>query len=422
MFINSTVLILGAGASWHYGYPTGEGLVTSVLSMAERLSSYCEQRLQRRLLTQFIPNYVEQKIDPNYDPLRPPTRSPIDTASSLGWEKVRDECKLLIARLKSVRPVLIDYFLAWNEGLRPIGKLMIAAAILECEAIWLRERANQNRRLLLVNTPLGPSLSELARLDITKYRDDWYRFVIHKLAYGCKESSDLLKNDVHFVTFNYDTSLEYNLFQGLRSIDLFELADVDKFLQHDRIVHVYGSVHASIPSDADAIDLDTAGNLGGEFMSPLYPDREFQPKKLFLDRCLEASANLLTVDPHDKEDDVGSLKTARNWIENSGLVYILGYGFDRSNNQRIGIEPLLRNTQPKTSGKCVMFTNFDDLNTINKSAAFLFYGEYDQFLNRSILGFPRGGDYIEKSTRTVYEALEKDFYALESELIALSKI
>jgi hypothetical protein len=269
---------------------------------------------------------------------------------------------------------------------------------------------------------LGPSLSELARLDITKYRDDWYRFVIHKLAYGCKESSDLLKNDVHFVTFNYDTSLEYNLFQGLRSIDLFELADVDKFLQHDRIVHVYGSVHASIPSDADAIDLDTAGNLGGEFMSPLYPDREFQPKKLFLDRCLEASANLLTVDPHDKEDDVGSLKTARNWIENSGLVYILGYGFDRSNNQRIGIEPLLRNTQPKTSGKCVMFTNFDDLNTINKSAAFLFYGEYDQFLNRSILGFPRGGDYIEKSTRTVYEALEKDFYALESELIALSKI
>jgi len=30
MFKNPTVFILGAGASWHYGFPTGEDLVRKV--------------------------------------------------------------------------------------------------------------------------------------------------------------------------------------------------------------------------------------------------------------------------------------------------------------------------------------------------------------------------------------------------------
>ena len=37
-------------------------------------------------------------------------------------------------------------------------------------------------------------------------------------------------------------------------------------------------------------------------------------------------------------------------------------------------------------------------------------------------GFPSNGDYREKSVRSVYEALEKDFEALESLLIAGLKI
>ncbi len=35
MFVNKTVFILGAGASWHYGYPTGEDLVTAVIEKAD---------------------------------------------------------------------------------------------------------------------------------------------------------------------------------------------------------------------------------------------------------------------------------------------------------------------------------------------------------------------------------------------------
>jgi hypothetical protein len=183
MFTNSTVFVLGAGASWHYGHPTGEDLVGRVISMAGRLSGYCEQRLQSGQTVQIIPKYVEQRID----------SSKGAAGAQVGWETVRDECQILSVRLKSVRPLLIDHFLFWNESLREIGKLMIAAVILEDEAYWLRHRRNRN-----------------SNDSATRY--EWYRFIVHKLLYGCSTSLELFDNQVHFITLNYDTSLEYHLF------------------------------------------------------------------------------------------------------------------------------------------------------------------------------------------------------------------
>jgi hypothetical protein len=64
MFKNSTVFVLGAGASWHYGYPTGEGLVDQVVSFAQRFAKYCDGRVASGQVIQLIPHYVEQRIDP----------------------------------------------------------------------------------------------------------------------------------------------------------------------------------------------------------------------------------------------------------------------------------------------------------------------------------------------------------------------
>jgi hypothetical protein len=410
MFTNKTVFVLGAGASWHYGYPTGEGLTDSVISMAARLSGYCEQRLRAGQIIQFLPEYVTQRIDDG----------PGGQGAGAAWQKVRDECQRLIERLSAVRPLVIDYFLAWNESLRPIGKLMIAAAILECEAVWLRERGNQNRRLVLANAPTRPTRDDLQKVDITKYKDDWYRFVVHKLVYGCGKSADLCRNDVHFITFNYDASLEYHLFRALTSIDLLRAADVESFLRDHRIVHIYGSVHPSIPKDADAIDLEIAQKLGNSFAGPLNYEVEFGSRKVFLDRCLTAAENLRTIDPDDKENDQASLELARAWIDESTVVYILGYGFDPNNNRRIGLDPSFR--WGKETDRSVMFTNFGDINTINKKASKLFFGSHERFFEFSIHGDPKKGNYVEKSVRTVYDALEMDFDALESELIAGTKI
>jgi hypothetical protein len=39
MIEKSTVFVLGAGASWHYGYPTGEELVQQVTNFGLTISS-----------------------------------------------------------------------------------------------------------------------------------------------------------------------------------------------------------------------------------------------------------------------------------------------------------------------------------------------------------------------------------------------
>jgi hypothetical protein len=298
---------------------------------------------------------------------------------------------------------------------------MIAAAILECEAVWPQLQANQNRRLDFIQLPLRPLNDEVNRLDVTRYRDQWYRFVVHKLVYGCEMSSDLFKNNVTFITFNYDNSLEYHLYKALTSIDLLAPSDVQRFLSDGRIVHVYGSVHDGIPTDGDVAQLGVAATLGSPFASPLNFSTEFEPRKAFLDQCLTASENIRTIDPADKETDGAVLETARTWISNASVAYILGYGFDRSNSRRIGIDPTLDNSRD-ASGKCVMFTNFGDIDTINKKASKLFFGSYGGFLGHSIHGEPLRGDYVEKSTKNVYDALEQDFDALESDLIAGSRV
>ena len=76
---------------------------------------------------------------------------------------------------------------------------------------------------MLLNSPLEVDRLKSNNLDLKKFKDEWCRFVIHQLAINCKTSSDIFRNDVRFVTFNYDVSLVWALHQGLRYIQLFRL-------------------------------------------------------------------------------------------------------------------------------------------------------------------------------------------------------
>ena len=60
-----------------------------------------------------------------------------------------------------------------------------------------------------------------------------------------------------------------------------------------------------------------------------------------------------------------------------------------------------------------MFTNYNNLNTINKKASNLFREHSRAFLDNYISDNINSGFYAEKSTRSVYDALNMDFDALE---------
>jgi hypothetical protein len=154
----------------------------------------------------------------------------------------------------------------------------------------------------------------------------------------------------------------------------------------------------------------SADTLGQPFHDPLIHNVEFEGRKIFLDRCLVASRSIRTIDPHEKEMNDAELKLAMEWIDAAEVVYILGYGFDDNNNRRIGLNISLRLND--ISKKVVMFTNFEDRNTINKKASRLLFGHKDKFLHQSIYGNPTVS-YAEKSVRDVYKALEMDFEPLE---------
>jgi hypothetical protein len=130
-------------------------------------------------------------------------------------------------------------------------------------------------------------------------------------------------------------------------------------------------------------------------------------RKHFLDLCHKASKGLLTIDPHDKQRNTGALILARQWLKESEVVYILGYGFDDNNNSRIGLDDLAHKR------RAVMFTNYNNTNKINKVASKIMMNNHDYFVSKAVAGSP-GLNYYEKSERNVYDALELDFAALEA--------
>lgn len=295
---------------------------------------------------------------------------------------------------------MIDYFLFQNPSLRAIGTLMIAAVILEREAVWLKVRGNDNRRQRHELRDTFP---------YNQHKDRWDRFIVHKLLNGCVKSSDLLSNNVHFITFNYDASLEFNLYRSLDATDMFDTDDIGKFFE-DRVLHVYGCVHSRIPGEADSIDLNVMAELGKRRD---HTDAEkLEQRTHLVDKCWDAAQRLRTIDQHDKDHEGDAIQSAITRVRDAKVAFILGYGFDTNNNKRIGLDQLSMTRGVKT----VLFTNFGNPNSVNKKVSNLLMDSFSHFLRDSIqtnAGRSKDPFYFEKSTGDVYQALERDFDAVE---------
>jgi len=127
MFTKETVFILGAGASWHYGYPTGETLVKKVIDKAAYACRYFEHCAND--LNRVLPNFLQVEH----------AKEATDAEISEKWRAAFNACSDLKAGLERVNPLVIDYYLGWNAELQSIGKLLIAWVILECEHVHQRE-------------------------------------------------------------------------------------------------------------------------------------------------------------------------------------------------------------------------------------------------------------------------------------------
>ncbi len=426
MFKNETVFILGAGASRHYGYPTGEELVKKVITKADYLKRFLSfnppnnnyyYSLPNIIAKDYIPDFILAGFNPS-DPLWKLPQIGTNIVSA-AFQEAFKQCDNLKTRLEVVNPPVIDYFLHDNPDVQEIGKLLIAMVLIECETKMASLVARRNYANINDGSPNS--------------KNDWLRFIIHQLLVKSKEEKDivtednkvhhLLENKVSFITFNYDTSLEDKLYSALSHIDVIDNNIRDEFFSEKkdkkRFFHIYGKINSKIGlSNRETQDLEYwSADLpvfGDEYLNNKNKLREL---KSILDRSYAAAQTLKTIagSNGNKPDNSEEIVAAKEKIKNAKVVYILGYGFDEENSDKLGLKEALN---PK-HGKYVMFTNFENKERINKKAGIAFCNDPNFFsgdkniqqrLNQS--GKP--SYYYERSIKNVYDAFADDFDALET--------
>ena len=186
MINEATVLILGAGASAPYEFPTGTELVDRIIALFDPANSDNEARIEMTIAAYLAS--MEQKANATARESKlqgawAPVPSGKDALTSL--EKFRLE-------VDAYNPESIDEFLARTSDHKEIGHHAVAAIFLEAEKDALDNGA----------------------FDRTG-KSDWYSDLGRMLSVSIK---DFQLNDLSIVTFNYDRSLEYMLHRKLSSI------------------------------------------------------------------------------------------------------------------------------------------------------------------------------------------------------------
>jgi hypothetical protein len=166
-----TVLILGAGASYPYGYPLGAELVDFTISV-------CASQGEERGWLQAVGC----------------------TPKSINELRIS---------LEAADPYSVDAFLEQhNAEVQNVGKAAIALALLQREIDSGAVRLNPRR-----------FFRERRTNDIDKERaaEHWYQYLAHFLTSGVT-SAEFKNHRLSIVTFNYDRSLEEYLPSAWRTL------------------------------------------------------------------------------------------------------------------------------------------------------------------------------------------------------------
>lgn len=188
-----TVLVLGAGASRSYGFPTGaelrDWILYSLLSPENLVAAGAG--------------------------------NPTFEIGLLLKEHPIDEIRKFRSEFEYSSRDSIDFFLRENKSLRSLGKKLIAVGLIAKE--------------------------DEAKIFATR---DWYQYLLNYMLSGGSGIDTFNANKLSIITFNYDRSLEHFFFRSLRNG--FETPDavIDSALSSVPIHHVHGSLGHYLSNEA----------------------------------------------------------------------------------------------------------------------------------------------------------------------------
>jgi len=187
MITEKTVFILGAGASCPYGFPSGAQLREDIRFKFQDVYSRYAYRIWKREIED-VERPIVKFIDKFYN----------STTKS------------------------IDLFMAGNPTLVETGKYIIAFEMLGAEQKSCFREESQIRA------------------------QDWYSYLFNRMRDTIKNKTEITKfteNNVSFITFNYDRSLEYFFYESLRnSFTEVPEQEIITILKQLKIIHVYGAI------------------------------------------------------------------------------------------------------------------------------------------------------------------------------------
>jgi hypothetical protein len=358
MFERDTVFILGAGASNHFGYPLGTKLRAEIIECAEKLSSECPSLRK----SPDIPDFVKARLSRK--------TFGFDDALHDEWNKIQKESEDLASALRGAGDSTIDHFLHTRPRFQQLGRMFIAQRIIQSE-----ENAFPNRKKGLN----------------AKYSDaNWVGRIAEEMT---KRATRLSDNRVNFVTFNYDLSLERLLFSALETVEIFSTEEIQKFLR-GRVIHMYGGLPDPF-SEYEFWDSPPA-----ETAQQQYAD--------LLRKAFHASTRLSLIDPDEKNENTHEHDTAKSYIQNAERIFILGYGFARENNERLGFPSSVYSGHTE---KEVFFTNHKNSRAVNTEVGNTFHQGLDAIAERNVYRHLRDNVHCRftKSEGDVLTALRQDF-------------
>lgn len=257
MITKSTVLILGAGASYPYDLPLGAELRKSICEMVDGHNSV----------------YRSLKLHTNNN---------------------SEEIKNFARQFKRSHVNSIDAFLAKRSEFTEIGKLAIAAALIEKE--------NPDGVLNAKDT------------------ENWYSYMWNLMIQDIHDISQLQSNRINFITFNYDRSLEYFLHLSTRNTFGVNDDKAQQALHGLGILHIYGSLGKFhyLPGADVRQYLNDLNNV-----------------------TLQIAANGIEIIPEARNDSKAFM-VARKLCAEAESIGFLGFGFDPLNIERLGLADVLK--------------------------------------------------------------------------------
>lgn len=283
MLEKSTVFILGAGASFGYGYPLGRKLVDDILGGL----NHPDKPLHKKL--QFL-DYSESDIKTFRRDL---FTSDVDS---------------------------IDFFLERRSEYLEIGKAAIMLILTFCE----------DKDLLRTEGP-----------------ERWYGDIINPL----KKYPFQPINNIGFITFNYDRSLDHYIFMSFKHTYGFTDFECRNAVQTIPIIHLHGQL-GKLPWQTTEDTGRPYGTNNAHFeILHAYDGRDIDSLKRHrtADYFLNISQQIKIIHEADVDNDP-EFTQAHDLLANAHKIYFLGFGYLEENLKRLKIADLTQ-TLPAPNGQ-----------------------------------------------------------------------